>query len=196
MIDYGTFMKFSQIRKIMHIMLYIIEIRRSLVESYCNMNASGRENYRNCSDQSNRSQMNFIRNNETCKREVQTGICNRTVQSQNRMVQQCRREDRMQQQCKREAQQCGREDAMMRQCRKDDRTQPCSRNVEVECVCKVKEKEDCGKQDDMEALGYGFPVVMAYVPWQQWGDMYEAECGLMQGTIFKDLNLIFCGERC
>lgn len=189
------------------------------MESYCNRNASGRESYRNCSGRSNCDQMSCTLNNETCKREVPSGICNRTVQGQNRMVQQCRNEDRMQQQCRREdrmvqqcrnedriqqqckrenreAQQCGREDRMQQQCRKEDRTQTCSRNVEVECVCKVKKKEECGKHDDMEALGCRFPVVMAYVPWQQWGDMYEAECGLMQGTIFKDLNLIFCGERC
>ncbi|MCR5702509.1 MAG: spore coat associated protein CotJA [Lachnospiraceae bacterium] len=40
------------------------------------------------------------------------------------------------------------------------------------------------------------PPVMAYVPWQQWGDLYEPDCGIKQGTIFKDLNYIFCGTRC
>lgn len=68
------------------------------------------------------------------------------------------------------------------------------RNVEVECVCKVS--KNCHQNDPMEKLGDEFPLVMAYVPWQQWGDMYDAECGLMQGTIFKDLNLEFCGVRC
>lgn len=68
------------------------------------------------------------------------------------------------------------------------------RNVEVECVCKVS--KNCHMNDPMEKLGDEFPLVMAYVPWQQWGDMYDAECGLMQGTIFKDLNLEFCGVRC
>lgn len=68
------------------------------------------------------------------------------------------------------------------------------RNIEVECVCKVS--KNCHQNDPMEKLGDEFPLVMAYVPWQQWGDMYDAECGLMQGTIFKDLNLEFCGVRC
>ena len=68
------------------------------------------------------------------------------------------------------------------------------RSMEVECVCKVS--KNCHKNDPMEKLGDEFPLVMAYVPWQQWGDMYDAECGLMQGTIFKDLNLEFCGVRC
>ncbi|MGN0154311.1 MAG: spore coat associated protein CotJA [Lachnospiraceae bacterium] len=70
------------------------------------------------------------------------------------------------------------------------------RTMEVECVCKVNPKNGCHKNDPMEKLGPQFPVVMAYVPWQQWGELYEADCGLMQGTIFKDLNFIFCGVRC
>ena len=69
------------------------------------------------------------------------------------------------------------------------------RRMEVECVCKVKSANNCHKDDPMEKLGSRFPVAMAYVPWQQWGELYDAECGLMQGTIFKDLNKIFCGVR-
>lgn len=166
------------------------------MESYCNMNASNRENYRNCSERSNYGQMNCTRNNESCKRDVQTGNCSRT--GQNRMMPRCEREERMMQQCRREERvmpRCQREERMTQRCEREENNS-CNRSVEVECVCKVKKKEECGKQDDMEALGFEFPVVMAYVPWQQWGDLYEAECGLMQGTIFKDLNYIFCGERC
>lgn len=70
------------------------------------------------------------------------------------------------------------------------------RSMEVECVCQSKMKRNCHQNDPMERLGEQFPLVMAYVPWQQWGDLYDAECGLMQGTIFKDLNFIFCGVRC
>lgn len=68
------------------------------------------------------------------------------------------------------------------------------RTMEVECVCKTN--SSCYREDAMAGLGSQFPVGMAYVPWQQWGELYDAECGLMQGTIFKDLNLIFCGVRC
>lgn len=74
------------------------------------------------------------------------------------------------------------------------RMQGGGRNVEVECVCKMT--PNCHQNDPMEKLGDQFPLVMAYVPWQQWGDLYDAECGLMQGTIFKDLDYVFCGERC
>lgn len=70
------------------------------------------------------------------------------------------------------------------------------RSMEVECICKASPKKNCHQNDPMTQLGNQFPPVMAYVPWQQWGEMYEAEYGLMQGTIFKDLNLIFCGVRC
>lgn len=70
------------------------------------------------------------------------------------------------------------------------------RYMDVDCVCKSKHTEGCHKNDRMENLGERFPIAMAYVPWQQWGELYEPECALKQGTIFKDLNLIFCGVRC
>lgn len=40
-----------------------------------------------------------------------------------------------------------------------------------------------------------FPVGMSYVPWQTWGELYPPEKGLCEGTIFTDLNQIFCGKR-
>jgi len=52
------------------------------------------------------------------------------------------------------------------------------------------------KQNTPPKITGDYPPVMAYVPWQQWGDLYEPDCGLKQGTIFKDLNYIFCGTRC
>lgn len=36
---------------------------------------------------------------------------------------------------------------------------------------------------------------MAYVPSQEFGEMYDAHKGLCEGTMFPDLNLIFCGVR-
>lgn len=67
-------------------------------------------------------------------------------------------------------------------------------SMEIECVC--QNMKGCHMQDPMDRLGDAFPPVMAFVPWQQWGDLYDPECGLKQGTIFKDLNYIFCGTRC
>ena len=40
------------------------------------------------------------------------------------------------------------------------------------------------------------PVAMAYVPWQQWQTTYAPERGLVQGTIFPDLDLQFNYGRC
>lgn len=39
------------------------------------------------------------------------------------------------------------------------------------------------------------PVGIAYVPMQTFGELYEACKGLKEGTMFPELNLIFCGVR-
>lgn len=43
--------------------------------------------------------------------------------------------------------------------------------------------------------GINHPIGMAYIPYQEFENLYDAKCGLMEGTMFKDLNLIFCGVR-
>mgnify|MGYP000873552088 CR=1 FL=1 len=40
------------------------------------------------------------------------------------------------------------------------------------------------------------PIAMAYVPWQEWGCVFEANEGLKAGTIFKELDLEFYGTTC
>lgn len=40
------------------------------------------------------------------------------------------------------------------------------------------------------------PVAMAYVPYQQWCDVYTPEEGLSRGTIFPELDLPFSGGDC
>lgn len=37
------------------------------------------------------------------------------------------------------------------------------------------------------------PLAMAYVPWQKWQNIYDAEKGFCNGTIFQELNLPFQG---
>lgn len=37
------------------------------------------------------------------------------------------------------------------------------------------------------------PLAMAYVPWQKWQNLYDAEKGFCNGTIFQELNLPFQG---
>ena len=36
-------------------------------------------------------------------------------------------------------------------------------------------------------------LAMAYVKWQKWQKIYDAEKALHQGTIFEELDLPFCG---
>lgn len=159
----------------------------------------------------NRNSMNCVRNNMRSSDGSCTS-CNQAMQNRERMVQQRRREDHMEQRRREEHMQQHRREEHMQQRRREEymeqhrreermkqhgrENENCDRGIEVECVCQVMSEKDCHRHDEMENLGCEFPVVMSYVPWQQWGDMYEAECGLMQGTIFKDLNFIFCGERC
>ena len=38
------------------------------------------------------------------------------------------------------------------------------------------------------------PLAMAYVPWQTWRDIYDAEKGFHRGTIFQELDLPFLGK--
>ena len=38
------------------------------------------------------------------------------------------------------------------------------------------------------------PIAMAYVPWQQWRNLYEPCRGLESGTIFMELDKPFLGK--
>ncbi len=40
-----------------------------------------------------------------------------------------------------------------------------------------------------------FPLAMAYVPKQSWGELYSADTGLSRGTIFPELDKPFLGRR-
>lgn len=56
------------------------------------------------------------------------------------------------------------------------------------------DKSHCGCGDDNYNLK-NLPLAMGYVPIQSWGDLYDPETALCQGTAFPELNLIFCGSR-
>ncbi len=49
--------------------------------------------------------------------------------------------------------------------------------------------------NDIYGYKYNQPVGMAYVPSQEFDEMYDAKKGLCEGTMFPELNLIFCGIR-
>ena len=39
------------------------------------------------------------------------------------------------------------------------------------------------------------PVGMAYVPWQNFQNLYDPHMGLDRGTLFRELDYPFCGKR-
>jgi len=48
---------------------------------------------------------------------------------------------------------------------------------------------DSARKSEFEDI----PLAMAYVPWQKWQNIYDAEKGFCNGTIFQDLDLPFYG---
>ena len=50
----------------------------------------------------------------------------------------------------------------------------------------------CNKETTLSA----FPVAMAYVPWQDYGNIYALPQAMRNGTMFADLNMDFAGRRC
>ena len=53
-----------------------------------------------------------------------------------------------------------------------------------------------GCPDTHDHFPGSMPIAMAYVPWQQWQTTYSPERGLVQGTIFPDLDLKFAFGGC
>lgn len=51
-------------------------------------------------------------------------------------------------------------------------------------------EQKCNKCIDQMPLE-NFPVAMAYVPWQTWGNLYDLDKAFEVGTIFKDLHKPF-----
>ena len=60
-----------------------------------------------------------------------------------------------------------------------------------ECKCSTSSREN---YYSMDGLGQ-FPLAMAYVPWQRFGQTYDLSKALCTGTIFPELDKPFCGKR-
>ena len=56
-------------------------------------------------------------------------------------------------------------------------------------------QEECGCRNSLEKIDQ-YPLAMAYVPWQKFGNIYELEEGFRAGTIFPELNQPFMRARC
>ena len=61
----------------------------------------------------------------------------------------------------------------------------------VETLAKAQRPQDGGMA---VACLRSCPLAMAYIPYQNWGMLYDAEEGLKRGTIFKELDKPFIGK--
>lgn len=43
------------------------------------------------------------------------------------------------------------------------------------------------------AIDCEYPIAMAYVPWQKWGETYSPDVALAKGTLFPELYLPYTG---
>jgi hypothetical protein len=50
----------------------------------------------------------------------------------------------------------------------------------------------CNKETTLS----GYPIAMAYVPWQDYGNIYPLQQAIQRGTMFRELDLDFAGRRC
>lgn len=72
----------------------------------------------------------------------------------------------------------------------------CSSAVPVSCDCGNRPAPvSCGCDSYSNDM-FGFPLAMAYVPWQPWCNLYSTEQALNKGTLFQDLDMDFAGRRC
>lgn len=78
-------------------------------------------------------------------------------------------------------------------CRQDTRQQDTAR---CENSCRQDSASEavmcCNDNSKYDELS-GMPLAMAYVPWQKWCSIYEADKGFMRGTIFEQLDKPFLG---
>ncbi len=61
-----------------------------------------------------------------------------------------------------------------------------------------RQADDCGETllpQPMTAFPEDTPPGMAYVPYQMWGDVYDADTALCKGTAFPVLDKPFSGMR-
>lgn len=63
------------------------------------------------------------------------------------------------------------------------------------CNRMQQQANSCGCERSRSSMPDQFPVAMAYVPWQEFKNMYEPDKALSAGTIFPELDLPFWAGR-
>lgn len=71
-------------------------------------------------------------------------------------------------------------------------------NREADCsdmgILPISESSNSDCKDNNQHMRH-MHLAIGYVPMQEWGDVYDLETAHCQGTIFPELNLVFCGAR-
>ena len=67
-------------------------------------------------------------------------------------------------------------------------------NVFSDYIETVKKTCPPGENNDLSPLPKDTVVAMAYVPFQQFGEVYSSQEGLEAGTLFPELNKPFLGK--
>jgi len=77
------------------------------------------------------------------------------------------------------------------------RRNQCGRSMNMPPVKREPECSACTETHTEEFCVHdrisGIPIAMAYVPWQEWRNIYPAEKALCRGTIFEELDKPFSG---
>lgn len=63
------------------------------------------------------------------------------------------------------------------------------RHASTQYISRPQATPCCDREDSLD----GMPLAMAYVPWQTWQRIYDAEKGFCRGTIFEELDKPFHG---
>lgn len=80
-----------------------------------------------------------------------------------------------------------------------------SKKTTTDCGCRMEQSEnyrhpacDCVKDSCNRATAPvdSMMIAMAYVPWQQWEDVFDYEKALCVGTIFENLDKPWVGRGC
>lgn len=67
-----------------------------------------------------------------------------------------------------------------------------TQNMSLAGNCPLSAEGACGRRMDHGDLA-DMPLAMAYVPWQEWKDVYKVEKAFQRGTIFEELDKPFRG---
>lgn len=71
-------------------------------------------------------------------------------------------------------------------------TPPCTQNAEIE----ITNEPACSCRPAQDSCIDTYPIAMAYVPMQKWGELYDPMSALSHGTIFRELDLPWYPTNC